>query len=108
MMMITTYVTLKEGAEPEWDATMRERLAAARNQPGWIAGQLLMPLEALNTRIIVGSWETRAAWEAWHNDPTFLETRRRMEGLEATPGQHVWHEVIADVHRTTHPLTAAA
>src|SRR6266511_6222356 len=35
MMTIVTHVTLKEGTEPEWDAAMRERMQAARDQPGW-------------------------------------------------------------------------
>jgi len=38
MMTIVTHTTLKKGAEPEWDAAMRERLDAVRNQPGWIGG----------------------------------------------------------------------
>lgn len=99
MMTIVTHVVLKEGTEPEWDAAMRERLAAARHQPGWVGGQLLMPLDALNKRVIVGVWQTRAAWEAWHNDPTFAETRTRLQGLEAGDNKHWWHEVIDDVRR---------
>jgi heme-degrading monooxygenase HmoA len=99
MMTIVTRVTLKEGAEPEWDDVMRERLAAARQQPGWIAGQLMIPLDALNQRVIVGSWQTRADWEAWHNDAAFRETRRRLDGLETGQGEQWWHEVIADAHR---------
>jgi predicted aminopeptidase len=27
----------------------------------------------------------------------FLETRKRLEGLEAQPGEQWWHEVILDV-----------
>jgi heme-degrading monooxygenase HmoA len=97
MMTIVTHVTLKEGSEPEWDAAMRERLDAARNQPGWIGGQLTIPLDHLNRRVIIGTWESRAAWEAWHQDPTFAETRKRLDGLEAGPSEHWWHEVILDV-----------
>jgi len=40
MMTIVTRVKLREGCEPRWDAAMRERLEAARNQAGWIAGQV--------------------------------------------------------------------
>ncbi len=97
MMTIVTRVTLREGAEPEWDTAMRERLTTAKERPGWIAGQLLIPLDALNRRVIVGSWETRADWEAWHKDKAFEETRKRLEGLEAGPSEHWWHEVVLDV-----------
>ncbi len=97
MMTIVTHVKLKEGSEPEWDAAMRERLEAARNQPGWIGGQLAMPLEHMSRRVIIGTWENRAAWEAWHADSTFAETRKRLDGLEDGPPEHWWHEVTLDV-----------
>jgi heme-degrading monooxygenase HmoA len=97
MMTIVTTVYLNDGTGSEWDAAMRERLSAARSQAGWIGGQLLMPTDAVNTRVIVGTWATRAAWEAWHQDETFAETRQRLDGLEARPNTHVWHEVISDV-----------
>ncbi|HYE92953.1 MAG TPA: antibiotic biosynthesis monooxygenase family protein [Terriglobales bacterium] len=99
MMTIVTRVTLKEGAEPAWDTAMRERLSAVRDQAGWIGGQLMIPLDKLNQRVIVGTWQTRAAWEAWHNDPAFAATRRQLEGLEAGPGEHWWHEVIEDIRQ---------
>jgi heme-degrading monooxygenase HmoA len=109
MMTIVTHVVLREGAEPEWDSAMRERLAAARHQPGWVGGQLLMPLDAMEKRVIIGTWQTRAAWEAWHNDPTFADTRRRLQGLEAGENQHWWHEVLEDArHDGEGGLDAAA
>jgi heme-degrading monooxygenase HmoA len=97
MMTIVTHVRLKPGAEPEWDAAMRERMLAARDQPGWVGGQLLIPLDGLDRRLIAGTWQTRAHWEAWHNDPAFETTRRRLEGLEAAPAEHWWHEVVEDI-----------
>ena len=68
-----------------------------KKQPGFVRGQLLIPLDGLNKRVIIGTWDTRAAWEAWHGDATFVETRKRLEGLEAQPGDQWWHEVILDV-----------
>jgi heme-degrading monooxygenase HmoA len=96
MMTIVTRVTLKEASEPEWDAAMRARLAAARRQPGWIGAQLLIPLDDLRKRVLIGTWKTRADWEAWHKDPAFAETRQRLAGLEAAPSEEWWHEVILD------------
>jgi heme-degrading monooxygenase HmoA len=108
MMTIVTHVTLKEGREPEWDATMRDRMAVACDQPGWVGGQILIPAESLNQRVIVGTWQARAAWEAWHNDPDFQQTRTELEGLEAAPGRHVWHEVLEDIRRAGDALDEAA
>ena len=97
MMTIVTHVTLKEGSEPEWDAAMRTRLGAVRGRPGWIGTQLLIPNDGLHRRVIIGTWQTRADWVAWHNDPAFVETHARLDGLEAAPRQEWWHEVLLDV-----------
>ena len=99
MMTIVTHVRVREGAEPEWDAAMRERLEAARGRPGWVGAQLMMPLDSLSKRIIIGTWQTRADWEVWHGDEAFAETRKRLEGLEEGNAEHWWHEVILDARR---------
>lgn len=109
MMTIVTHVTLKDGAAAsQWDAAMRQRLTAARDQRGWVGGQLLVPVDASNKRVIVGTWETRAEWQAWHDDPTFRETRDQLDGLEAAPAQHWWHEVVVAGGSTDRSLDAAA
>jgi heme-degrading monooxygenase HmoA len=96
MMTVITRVVLNPGSEPEWDEAMRERLKAAPSQPGWIVGQLLIPVDGLNRRAIVGTWESRADWEAWHEDPAFQETRQRMEGLQQGADEMEWFEVVTD------------
>jgi heme-degrading monooxygenase HmoA len=96
MMTVITRAALAAGGEPEWDEAMRERLKAAHGRPGWIGGQLLIPLEGLNHRVIVGTWESRAHWEAWHEDPAFQETRKRMEGLQEGPSEMEWFEVVTE------------
>ena len=96
MMTIITRTVLRVGTEPEWDAAMRDRLDAASRRDGWIGGQLLIPLERLNERVIVGTWDTRADWEAWHADEAFRDTRERMEGLEEDPSETTWHEVVIE------------
>ncbi len=95
MMTVITRVALTPGTEAEWDQAMRERLDAANGQPGWISGQMLIPVEGVTQRVIVGTWETRADWQAWHDDPAFLETRQRLEGLQEGPDEMEWFEVVA-------------
>jgi len=96
MMTVITRVALKAGAEPEWDKAVRERIEAAHGRPGWIGGQLLIPADGLNQRVIVGTWQTRADWEAWHEDPAFRETRERMEGLQQGSDKMEWFEVVSE------------
>jgi heme-degrading monooxygenase HmoA len=55
-----------------------------------------MPLEDLTKRVIIGTWQTRADWEAWHHDAAFTETRRRLEDLEASPSETTWYEIIVE------------
>src|SRR5215471_20986282 len=81
MMTIVTHVHLKQGAGDDGDAVMRTRLSAARKASGWIGGQLLRPADKPDRRVIVGTWRTRANWEAWHHDPKFTGTRQRLDGL---------------------------
>ena len=99
MMSIGTHVHLKEGVGPEWDAAMRTRLSAAKKQPGWVGGQLLRQSDKRDRRVIVGTWKTRADWEAWHHDRQFAATRGRLDGLESGPAEHWWHEVVVDVRK---------
>jgi len=103
MMTIVTHVHLREGAGPDWDAAMRTRLSAASKASGWIGGQLLRPADKPGRRVIVGTWTTRADWEAWHHDPQFSETRQRLEGLESAPSEHWWHDVVLDVRKGSTP-----
>lgn len=99
MMTVITRVSLEQGTEPEWDSAMRDRMATAESVDGWVAGQILIPLEALNERLIVGVWEDRAAWEAWHNDPAFQQTRDRLDAIGAGDGTTTWYETVYDAGR---------
>ncbi len=96
MVRIVTQIRLKEGSQHEWDAAMRERMAAAVKHPGWIGGQLLQGDTAGDRRINVGTLKSRADWQAWHQDPKFTKTRAALEGLAAEPEQHTWCRVVVD------------
>jgi heme-degrading monooxygenase HmoA len=99
MMTIVSRITIEPGKEPGWDAAFRERLAAAKEQPGWVAVQLCIPADAVDKRVVIGTWETRADWEAWHATDAFQKTREPMEGLETEAREEWWHEVILEEHR---------
>ena len=94
MMTVITRVSLKAGRESDWDEAMRERLAtASQDRPGWVGGQMLVPEGGTNQRVIVGTWNSRADWEAWHDDPAFKDTRQKLEELQDKPDQMEWFEV---------------
>jgi heme-degrading monooxygenase HmoA len=99
MMTIVTHVFIEPGKEPAWDAAWRERVNLARKQKGWVAVQLAIPSDAVNERVIIGTWETRADWEAWHTAEGFQRTREQMDGIETEARHEWWHEVIVEEHR---------
>src|SRR3954469_23100930 len=94
MESVITRVVLNDGAEAEWEAAVRERLTRAEASAGRRGGSILTPEDDGNARVIVGLWETRDAWERWHDDPAFNETAERLKGLEIDAGKPTWHAVV--------------
>lgn len=94
-MTVITETTIEPGQASQWDRAFGERLADAQQQPGWLGLQLLIPLDAPNQRVVVGTWESRAAWEAWHTTEIFQRTRRQMNALDQSDGQERWYEVVS-------------
>src|SRR5256885_16876475 len=94
MESVITRVVLNEGSKSEWEAAMRDRMIAAESSPGWIGGSILAPEGEGDARLIFGLWESRAAWEQWHEESAFSETAERLRGLESDAGTATWHEVI--------------
>jgi heme-degrading monooxygenase HmoA len=94
MEAVITRITLNDGAEADWDDIMRDRMSAAEASEGWVGGCILTPADEGGSRVIVGMWETRAAWEEWHGDPAFRETAERLKGLERESGTGSWHEIL--------------
>jgi heme-degrading monooxygenase HmoA len=94
MEAVITRVVLNAGTECEWEVAMRDRMGAAESADGWVGGSVLTPEDDRTSRLIVGLWQIRAAWEQWHRDPGFRETAERLDGLERESGQASWHEVV--------------
>ena len=94
METVITRVTLNDGAESDWDAIMRDRMSAAEASQGWVGGCILKPVDERSARLVVGLWETRAAWDQWHQDPAFQKTAERLKGLERDAGDGSWNEVL--------------
>jgi heme-degrading monooxygenase HmoA len=94
MESVITRVTLNEGAEAEWEAVMRDRMTAAESAGGWIGGSILAPEDDTGARVILGLWETRAAWQEWHEAPAFRETAERLQALERDSGDANWNGVV--------------
>jgi heme-degrading monooxygenase HmoA len=99
MLTIITHVAVREGQEAAWDEALRERAEAARERPGFIAVQVTTPVDKPNERVIIGTWDSRENWQAWHGDDQFRETRQRLEVIDETTTDSSWHEVLIETHR---------
>ena len=85
METVITRVTLRDGAENEWDAVMRDRMSAAEASQGWLGGSILKPEEDGGVRVILGVWETRAAWRNGIETRCSRKLSSRWQGSSATP-----------------------
>lgn len=94
MLTVITETTIEQGQESVWDVAFRERLHDAQQQPGWVGGQLLIPTDAPHKRVVVGTWQSRAAWEAWHATEPFQATRARLDRVQQSASQERWFEVV--------------
>ena len=94
MESVITHVMLNDGSAADWEAVMRDRMTAAETSPGWIGGSILTPEDDADARVIVGLWESRDAWQQWHEDPAFRDTAERLKGLESDAGTPTWHQVV--------------
>ena len=94
MMTIITRVKLREGSTEQWDRAMHVRVNAARDAKGWISAQLLKGVDEALERAIVGVWESKDDWAAWHHDDAFRETREQLSLVEERAQESVWFEVV--------------
>lgn len=102
MITIVSTMQLRSDSAEEWDQLIRERFRSAHDREGWLSGQLLSPADAPDTRVIIGTWRSRRDWEAWHEDPDFLSTRKRLDELQKVDHQTAWYDVIEDAQTNAH------
>jgi heme-degrading monooxygenase HmoA len=94
MLTVMTETTVKAGREADWDRAYHERAADARNQAGWVDLHLLVPTDDRRKRVVVGTWQDRAAWERWHETATFRSTKQQLDDATEVHGEDRWYEVV--------------
>jgi heme-degrading monooxygenase HmoA len=97
MMTIITRVKLRAESTEQWDRAMHARVEAARGAKGWVSAQLLRGVEEDRERAIVGVWDSKDDWAAWHHDDAFQETREELSRVEERAQESVWFEVVEDI-----------
>jgi heme-degrading monooxygenase HmoA len=97
MMTIITRARLRAGSTEQWDRAMHTRVEAARGAKGWISVQLLKGSDDPLERAIVGVWDSKDAWAAWHDDDAFTQTREQLSGVEERQQESVWFQVVENL-----------
>ena len=95
MMTVITESTIQPGNEAQWDRAFEERQRAAREQPGWLALQVLIPEGEPQKRVVVGTWESREDWARWHAADPFQKTREQLDRADASDGRERWFAVAS-------------
>lgn len=93
MMTVIAETTVKPNHTAEWDRAFQERIRSAKDQPGWIDVQLLIPSNEPDKRVVVGTWRSREDWERWHATGSFRKTREAMDAATAAEGPVHWYDV---------------
>jgi heme-degrading monooxygenase HmoA len=99
MKTVITRVRVQPDQEEEWDEAFRERVEAAKQQPGFVSAHVCAPDEAPDERLVIGTWQSEDDWRQWHEQEEFVETRRRLERADEESGRPVWHAVLIDERR---------
>ncbi len=94
MMTVITETRVKAGREADWDLAYRDRAEDARIQEGWIDLHLLVPGDDPRTRVVVGTWRDRTAWEQWHGTESFRRTREALDAATETEGTDRWFDDV--------------
>lgn len=97
MMTVVSTMQLHSGSVEEWDELILKRFRSAHDRQGWISSQLLVPADAPDTRVIIGTWRSRQDWEAWH-EAAFPSVRARLDELQQVDHRTTWYEVLENVH----------
>lgn len=107
MITVANRIYVDETYAEAFEARFRERAGLVDQMPGFIANQVLRPVNAGDPYVVLTLWEARSDFEAWVRSDAFRERHARSGTLprEAFPQPNVLevHEVIQDSRRPDLP-----
>ncbi|MBA2454748.1 MAG: antibiotic biosynthesis monooxygenase [Chloroflexia bacterium] len=96
MMTVITETSVQPGQESAWDQAFKTRSEDAQQQSGWVATQLLIPVDDRQKRVVVGTWQDQESWERWHTTESFQRTRDQLNSATTNDGNERWYEVVVE------------
>jgi heme-degrading monooxygenase HmoA len=83
MVTIISRQTVSPEDHSAWETAIRERAEGATRQPGFVRGQVLVPMDQPDVRTIIGTWESRADWERFRDSAVYTRTAEQLAGLSS-------------------------
>src|SRR5438093_73718 len=78
---ITVERTIMPEAHEEVTAILRELLAIAVRQPGYISGEMIVDATNPDVFLTISRWTSVTAWAKWENNPERVKPLERMNSL---------------------------
>lgn len=63
-------------------------------QPGFISGETLQRVDHPGDLIVIGTWKSLEAWNAWKTNPERAEIQRRIDNLLGTVTEYEVYEYL--------------
>jgi heme-degrading monooxygenase HmoA len=80
--------------DPQLNTLLRKLRAQANNQPGYISGETLKRVDQPNEYLVIGTWQTIHAWNAWRISPERREIQDQIDILLGTPTGYEVYEYL--------------
>jgi heme-degrading monooxygenase HmoA len=78
--------------DPRFNSLLRELRAQANAQPGYISGETLKRVDQQNEYLVIGTWQTVHAWNAWQVSPERREIQDQIDLLLGTQTNYEVYE----------------
>ena len=63
-------------------------------QPGFISGETLRRVDRPGDLIVIGTWKSLEAWNAWKTSPERAEIQNRIDSLLGAPTEYEVYEYL--------------
>jgi len=77
--------TVKPDQQGELLLLLRQLRMRAINQPGYLTGETLTPIDRPGTLIVISTWSSLPDWKAWESNSDRLEIANKIEALLTAP-----------------------
>jgi heme-degrading monooxygenase HmoA len=84
----------KDLTDPQLINLLRQLRTRALTQPGFVSGETLRRLDRPGELIVMGTWKSVEAWNAWKNSPERAEIQGRIDALLGTTTEFEVYEYL--------------